>query len=428
MENEFTDFLNQNWNDKFKAGVTSSSLHLNSSGNGVPNSTSSPSTSSTTITTAAALSHVALQQYHHQTIRGSSVGSETSVAATIATPSSSNYENIRLAFMQHRQQTQSIAAVAAAAAAAAAQAQHATTNSSLPIQRNPSTTAACPKLIDIHCIKGNNAALPFDCQSKVFLILFASSRFFFSHESTTVFDRVILMFPPHEKWEDAKITWDENTLDFESIDSSVFKILISDNNHTFQLTVQYPHQPLLRQRRLHHHRLRYIMRFLPVIRIKKPPIPFEVYNCRAYCFLLFVCLFVFLSHRQWIYKYWWFMSYDSIYFCWRKNEFCFFFFSSSNDSLIDFFFGANILRKQSRNNRLLRKLSFIMQSFFSIPYFQHIFVCVHVAMGGYCTAFRFNITTWLHFTFYSKEHLNGCTAMHYCYLFWMPSELSVCNP
>lgn len=140
MENEFTDFLNQNWNEKFKAGVTSSPLHLNSNG---------------TATNNSSLNHVALQQYHQQSLRGTTSSSTSSSSST-------NYENIRLAFMQHRHQTQ----VAAAAVAAVAQAQHASiTNASIPIQRNPSTTAACPKLIDIHCIKGNNAALPFDCQS-----------------------------------------------------------------------------------------------------------------------------------------------------------------------------------------------------------------------------------------------------------------------
>lgn len=129
MENEFADFLNQNWNEKFKAGLTSSSLHLSS--NGVPNS--------------PALNHAILQQYHQQSHRG--INSSTS-----------NYENIRLAFMQsYRHQSQ-----------AAAQNQHAAGNSSVPIQRNPSTTATCPKLIDIHSIKGNNS-LSFDCQSKFFV-------------------------------------------------------------------------------------------------------------------------------------------------------------------------------------------------------------------------------------------------------------------
>lgn len=126
MENEFTDFLNQNWNEKFKAGVSSSTLHLSS--NGVPNN--------------PALNHAVLQQYHQQSHRGTNA-------------SANNYENIRLAFMQsHRHPSQ-----------AAAQNPHAAANPSIPIQRNPSTTAACPKLIDIHSIKGNNA-LPFDCQSK----------------------------------------------------------------------------------------------------------------------------------------------------------------------------------------------------------------------------------------------------------------------
>lgn len=127
MENEFADFLNQNWNDKYKAGVTSSSLHINS--NGPPNN--SP------------LNHVALQQYHQQSFRGG------------GNSSSASYENIRLAFMQHRQQS-----------ALAGQTQHTPTSPSHPIQRNPSTTAACPKLIDIHSIKNNNASVAFDCQSK----------------------------------------------------------------------------------------------------------------------------------------------------------------------------------------------------------------------------------------------------------------------
>lgn len=130
MENEFTDFLNQNWNDKYKAGVTSSSIHSNA--NGAPNTST--------------INQAVLQQYHQQSLRGTNL-------------SSANYENIRLAFMQHRHQTTSTAQVA--------QQHTTTTNSTVPVQRNPSTTAACPKLIDIHSIKGNNAALPFDCQSKL---------------------------------------------------------------------------------------------------------------------------------------------------------------------------------------------------------------------------------------------------------------------
>lgn len=170
MENEFTDFLNQNWNDKFKSGVTSSSLHLNASGSGggggggggvgAPN--------------ASALNHAILQQYHQQTLRAansSSSSTSSSAAAAVA-----NYENIRLAFMQHRHSTTNAGhqqasqhgtvAVNSATAATASATASATTNPSHPIQRNPSTTATCPKLIDIHSIKGNNPSLPYDCQSK----------------------------------------------------------------------------------------------------------------------------------------------------------------------------------------------------------------------------------------------------------------------
>lgn len=143
MENEFTDFLNQNWNEKYKAGVTSSSLHLNA--NGAPNTST--------------LNQAVLQQYHQQSIRGTN-------------SSSANYENIRLAFMQHRHQSTIAAQVNQNATASPATT---TANSTLPIQRNPSTTAACPKLIDIHSIKGNNASLPFDCQSKFCLFLFFNS-------------------------------------------------------------------------------------------------------------------------------------------------------------------------------------------------------------------------------------------------------------
>lgn len=166
MENEFTDFLNQNWNDKFKGGVTSSSLHVNAGGvvsaNGASGGAGAPN--------ASALNHAILQQYHQQTLRAanSSSSSPSSAATAAAAASATNYENIRLAFMQHRhsaanaghQQASQHGSVAVNSANASA------ANSSHPIQRNPSTTAICPKLIDIHSIKGNNASLPYDCQSK----------------------------------------------------------------------------------------------------------------------------------------------------------------------------------------------------------------------------------------------------------------------
>lgn len=172
MENEFTDFLNQNWNDKFKGGVTSSSLHLNASGGGV-GGIGAPN--------ASALNHAILQQYHQQTLRATnSSSSSPSSSAAAAAAAAANYENIRLAFMQHRQHsttnaghqqasqhgTVAVNSASAATASAVAAAASATANPSHPIQRNPSTTATCPKLIDIHSIKGNNASLPYDCQSK----------------------------------------------------------------------------------------------------------------------------------------------------------------------------------------------------------------------------------------------------------------------
>lgn len=174
MENEFTDFLNQNWNEKYKAGVTSSSLHLTA--NGAPNTST--------------LNQAVLQQYHQQSLRGTNSSSSSSSS------SSANYENIRLAFMQHnRHQSTSAAQIAQHATTSAAAAAAATVNSTLPIQRNPSTTAACPKLIDIHSIKGNNVPLPFDCQSK--LNFFYCFKFSFLHTKKSYvneFHMIIMYF------------------------------------------------------------------------------------------------------------------------------------------------------------------------------------------------------------------------------------------
>lgn len=141
MDNEFTEFLNQNWNDKFKAGVTSSSIHLPNNNNNNNNSNASNNN--------ALNHHITLEQYqqHHSQHRGQQ-----------------NFENLRLSFMQHRHQTVTAQQNATTTSA--------TTNSVIALpnqQRNPSTTATCPKLIDISSIKGN-ASLPFDCQSKFVLL------------------------------------------------------------------------------------------------------------------------------------------------------------------------------------------------------------------------------------------------------------------
>lgn len=206
MENEFTNFLNQNWNDKFKGGVTSSSLHFNASsgggvGVGAPN--------------ASALNHAIIQQYHQQTLRAANSSSSSSAAAAAAA-AAANYENIRLAFMQHRHSTtnaghqqasqhgtvavnSATAANVSTATAAATASAPATTNTSHTIQRNPSTTATCPKLIDIHSIKGNNASLPYDCQSKYFLIRLFSVALSVSRMHAVPFSLFSfpLRFPPH---------------------------------------------------------------------------------------------------------------------------------------------------------------------------------------------------------------------------------------
>lgn len=162
MENEFTEFLNQNWNEKYKVSVTSSSLHSNV--NGVPGDT---------------LNHAILQQYHQQSLR-------------VANSSSSNYESIRLAFIQHRQQSTNNNEM----------------QSSLSVQRNSATGATCPKLINIHSMKGKiDTTLPYDCQSK-----YRSRGLFICNYFT-------------QKW-----------------------LFPYDNDIRFQLTVLYPH---LQQ--LHHH-------------------------------------------------------------------------------------------------------------------------------------------------------------------------------
>lgn len=164
MENEFTDFLNQNWNDKFKGGVTSSSLHTNVSGGG-------GSVGGGASNASSALNHAILQQYHQQTLRAANSSSTSSSSAA------ANYENIRLAFMQqHRHSTianagQQQASQHGIVGTNSVPVNAGPTNPSHAIQRNPSTTATCPKLIDIHSIKGNNASLPYDCQSK-YLIQF----------------------------------------------------------------------------------------------------------------------------------------------------------------------------------------------------------------------------------------------------------------
>lgn len=192
MENEFTDFLNQNWNDKFKSGVTSSSLHLNASGSGGGGGGGASN--------ASALNHAILQQYHQQTLRAAN--STTSSTAAAAAAMAANYENFRLVFMQNRHSTTNAgqqqqqqasqhgttvaaatvvanSATTAVTAATAAAATVTVANPSHPIQRNPSTTATCPKLIDIHSIKGNNTSLPslpYDCQSKYLLNFYCGAR------------------------------------------------------------------------------------------------------------------------------------------------------------------------------------------------------------------------------------------------------------
>lgn len=134
MENEFTEFINQNWSDKYKVSVTSSSpSHLNVS------SALNSSTPNQTIS----------QQYHQQTLRA-------------INSSSSNYENIRLAFIQHRHQSTNGGHI-----------QNATTNVSQTIQRNALSVAPCPKLINIHSMKSQtDTTVPYDCQSKYSIVVF----------------------------------------------------------------------------------------------------------------------------------------------------------------------------------------------------------------------------------------------------------------
>lgn len=143
MDNEITEFLNQNWNDKLKSSVTSSSIHkvnnnnLNNNNNDVSNNN--------------ALNHPDTpEQYQQQ---------QQQTRSQLSRGSTLSFQNIRLAFMHQRQ------------AAGVQQNQNATnspsplsSNSSSQQLRNLSTTTACPKLIDISIIKGN-APMPLDCQS-----------------------------------------------------------------------------------------------------------------------------------------------------------------------------------------------------------------------------------------------------------------------
>lgn len=139
MENEFTEFINQNWSDKYKVSVTSSSpSHLNVGG----------------ALNSSASNQTVLQQYHQQTLRA-------------INPSPSNYENIRLAFIQHRHQSTN-----------AGQIQNAATNVPQTIQRNSLSVASCPKLINIHSMKSQtDTTVPYDCQSKYPIVVFVIFTF-----------------------------------------------------------------------------------------------------------------------------------------------------------------------------------------------------------------------------------------------------------
>lgn len=122
MENEFTEFLNQNWNDKYKASVTSSSLHVTTGALNNP-----------------ALNPTISQQYHQQ-------------LRAVSSPTS-NYDNIRLAFLQHRNE----------------QMQNAVAHSSISTPRSSLSGAICPKLINIHTMKSTiDTNVPYDCQSKLY--------------------------------------------------------------------------------------------------------------------------------------------------------------------------------------------------------------------------------------------------------------------
>lgn len=141
MDNEITEFLTQNWNDKLKSTVTSSSLNRVNNNNSNNNNGSDASNDN-------ALNYTPEQYQQQQQAR-----------LQLSRGSTLSFQNIRLAFMHQRQ------------AAGAQQNQNATnspillsSNSSSQQLRNLSTTAACPKLIDISNIKGN-ASMPFDCQS-----------------------------------------------------------------------------------------------------------------------------------------------------------------------------------------------------------------------------------------------------------------------
>lgn len=145
MDNEITEFLNQNWNDKFKSTVTSSSIHRVNN-----NNNNSDAANNNTLNHS-----VTPEQYQQQ----------QQARSQLSRGSSSSFQNIRLAFMHQRQ-------------APSVQQNQIATNSSSPLSsnssgqslRNLSTTAACPKLIDISRIEGN-APMPFDCQSMILLML-----------------------------------------------------------------------------------------------------------------------------------------------------------------------------------------------------------------------------------------------------------------
>lgn len=145
MDNEITEFLNQNWNDKFESTVTSSSIHRVNNNNN----------NSDTVNNNALNHSVTPEEYQQQ----------QQARSQLSRGSSSSFQNIRLAFMHQRQ-------------APSVQQNRIATNSSSPLSsnsssqqiRNLSTTAACPKLINISNIKGN-APMPFDCQSMNLLML-----------------------------------------------------------------------------------------------------------------------------------------------------------------------------------------------------------------------------------------------------------------
>lgn len=120
MENDLTEFLNQNCYEKYKVG---------------------------------------LQQYQQEQCQLSQQQLPQSMPTSSSIRGqnllSSDYESIRLAFMQQRQQQTTPNQQHSSNAVLSS------THQQQQQQRNPSTTSACPKLIDIKGIKANAAALAF---------------------------------------------------------------------------------------------------------------------------------------------------------------------------------------------------------------------------------------------------------------------------